>query len=72
MPDPEYSKYLDKLNPDLTHDLERTFWFLMEAGPQEVLSRLKAILIRQYRYGKGHGYEGAMSVIRSRNSNGTL
>ncbi len=68
MPDAEYGKHLDKLNPDLTQDLERVYWFLVEAGPQEFLARLKAILIRQYRYGKGHGYEGAMAIIRSSRS----
>jgi len=55
---------LDRLNPDLTQDLERTWHFIEAGGAEQILVRLKAVLMRQYRLGKEHGYEGASRVIR--------
>jgi hypothetical protein len=55
---------LDKLNPDLTLDLERLWHFLHTDPNHEDLTRLKAALMRQYRLGKEHGFEGAARAIR--------
>ncbi len=55
---------LDKLNPDLTLDLERLWHFLHTDPNHEDMARLKAALMRQYRLGKEHGFEGAASAIR--------
>jgi hypothetical protein len=62
----DYSAQLDRLNPDLTLDLERTLHFLDSPGSdlREKIARLRAVLMRQYRYGKSHGFEGAMDAIR--------
>jgi hypothetical protein len=63
----DFGDKLDKLNPDLSLDLERTYHFILAGGsghPVQQMRRLKAVLMRQYRYGKSHGYEGAMDQIR--------
>jgi hypothetical protein len=63
----EYGDKLDKLNPDMTLDLERTYHFILAGGSGHItqqMRRLKAVLIRQCRYGKSLGYEGAMDQIR--------
>jgi len=66
-PREDFSNKLDRLNPDLSLDLERTLHFLLQGDSGDVIQqmrRLKAILIRQGRYGMGLGYEGAMEQIR--------
>lgn len=64
----DFGTQLDRLNPDLTMDLERTLHFLQtredHENPEETMAKLKAVLMRQFRYGKGLGFEGAMDVIR--------